>query len=355
MDFEYLRTLLTTPTKTDLPTNIDDILEAIESLGEETNRALMEKAAFESIKNNHHAVLTCLIKKKGVNAKAFIFTAERREVSLLYVAALKGNIEIITTLLECGADINYTTSNDATPLHAAASEGHVEAIKTLLNNEADINCTASDGSTPLHFAVAKGRLEATETLLERGATVDCQTTTSKKTPLHGAALLKDPLIIAVLISNGAFINHHDIDGVTPLHVAALKGNMPAITTLIDLGANVNHEAKYGATPLLAAKFGGHASAVKVLMNAGGVFSKVDSEAETAKRGLKDEEFDLSVSDENKEEVRKIFQELVAQNERWSANRAAWVGAVATAAMAKSASSASAATLAPDNKRNRRGK
>ena len=354
MDFEYLRTLLTTPTTTDLPTNIDDILEAIESLGEETNRALMEKAAFESIKNNHHAVLTCLINKKGVNARAFTSTAERREVSLLYVAALKGNIEIIQTLLDCGADINCATSDGATPLHAAASAGHSEAIKTLLNNGANIDCTASDGATPLHFAAAKGHVEATETLLERRATVDRQTT-GKRTPLHGAALLEDPLIIRVLIGHGAFVDHPDIDGATPLHAAALKGNVSAITTLIELRANFNHEAKYGVTPLLAAKFGGHASAVKFLMDAGGVFSKVDSEAETAKRGLKDEEFDPSVSDEKKEEVKKIFQELVAQNERWSANRAAWVKAVTTSSIARSASSASAEALVPPNKRGKKGK
>ena len=71
--------------------------------------------------------------------------------------------------------------------------------------------------------------------------------------------------------------------------------------------------------------------------------------------LKDEEFDPSVSDEKKEEVKKIFQELVAQNERWSANRAAWVKAVTTSSIARSASSASAEALVPPNKRGKKGK
>jgi ankyrin repeat protein len=59
--------------------------------------------------------------------------------SLLYYAALKGNVGILSLLLERGADIDKRNHENATALMCAALHGHGECVRALLAAGASVS------------------------------------------------------------------------------------------------------------------------------------------------------------------------------------------------------------------------
>ncbi|XP_063047333.1 IQ motif and ankyrin repeat domain-containing protein 1-like [Engraulis encrasicolus] len=67
-------------------------------------------------------------------------------------AAGGGHPELITMLLERGADVNTKGAFGRTPIYRAAFGGHLGAVQTLLQSGADPRAHADDGSTPEQVA-----------------------------------------------------------------------------------------------------------------------------------------------------------------------------------------------------------
>ena len=86
--------------------------------------------------------------------------------SALMIAALKGNLELATKLVEKGADINKT---GWTPLHYAASSGYLAIIALLLDQSAYIDAESPNRTTPLMMAAMYGSAQAVRLLLRDGA------------------------------------------------------------------------------------------------------------------------------------------------------------------------------------------
>jgi hypothetical protein len=84
-------------------------------------------------------------------------------------AAARGDLEVVTRLVQTGVDVDSIDQYGETPLHRAAWEGHDEIVKFLLNNGADVNARTGYGKTPLHRAAWRGHLHVIRFLLENGA------------------------------------------------------------------------------------------------------------------------------------------------------------------------------------------
>ena len=69
--------------------------------------------------------------------------------TLLAAAALMGHTEIVTLLLEHGADVNARSRDDGTALHAAAFLGRTETVKLLLEKGADTTLRNNMGGTAI--------------------------------------------------------------------------------------------------------------------------------------------------------------------------------------------------------------
>lgn len=67
-------------------------------------------------------------------------------------ASSGGHVEVITFLIERGANPNSKGQFDRTPLYRASYAGHLEACQTLLQYGADPRIYAGDGQTPEHIA-----------------------------------------------------------------------------------------------------------------------------------------------------------------------------------------------------------
>ena len=93
-------------------------------------------------------------------------------------------MNVITALIDHGADANHRASGDAknwetllgtggqTPLWIASASGHAEAIKHLLQLEADVNAATHDRVTPLMVATAMYNPDVVKILIDAGADID---------------------------------------------------------------------------------------------------------------------------------------------------------------------------------------
>ncbi|XP_046606728.1 transient receptor potential channel pyrexia-like [Neodiprion virginianus] len=92
----------------------------------------------------------------------------------LHMAAYFGHAECVRILLEAGADILSTTTENphtkATPLHLATTQNHYEVVAALLSRETDIiDVQDNHGWLPLHVACYHSSRESIKLLLDAGA------------------------------------------------------------------------------------------------------------------------------------------------------------------------------------------
>lgn len=93
-----------------------------------------------------------------------------RSETPLIVAAIAGQGEVVSYLLQRGADIDLRNDSGLSALHAAAYAGHVDIVKLLVARKARINDAENVfGVTPLHLASEENRIDTVRVLLELGA------------------------------------------------------------------------------------------------------------------------------------------------------------------------------------------
>ena len=68
-----------------------------------------------------------------------VFVVVQSGLTPLHVAAFIGSENIVSYLLEKGADVNSLTQRGETPLHYAARAAQPNVIKLLLDHGADVN------------------------------------------------------------------------------------------------------------------------------------------------------------------------------------------------------------------------
>lgn len=94
-----------------------------------------------------------------------------QDESPLMLAALRGQLELVTQLLERRAEVNKP---GWTPLHYAATGGHVPVMVLLMAHGAQINAESPNGSTPLMMAAMYGSPEAVKHLIQAGANLQAK-------------------------------------------------------------------------------------------------------------------------------------------------------------------------------------
>lgn len=89
----------------------------------------------------------------------------------LGLAVFFGNREVAKFLIAEGADVNAAAENAqrVAPVHAAAAVCDHEILTILLDQGADPDARQQNGYTPLHTAAARGDIDMARLLLARGA------------------------------------------------------------------------------------------------------------------------------------------------------------------------------------------
>jgi ankyrin repeat protein len=129
-------------------------------------------------------------------------------------AAVDGNTDIVSLLLEHNADVDSRDSDSATPLHYAPHGGKLDIGRCLLDHGADINARDQHGLTPLFDAARREHVEFAQMLLERGAMIDARDNRGR-TSLHLAVEGGKIQVARLLLKHGADVNARDESGGTP--------------------------------------------------------------------------------------------------------------------------------------------
>ncbi|HTY23893.1 MAG TPA: ankyrin repeat domain-containing protein, partial [Desulfomonilaceae bacterium] len=119
-------------------------------------------------------------------------------------AAKSGDLALVKTLVEKGANVNAKGVNGRTPLMCATLEGHPKIVRLLINRGADINARDQNGETPLMQAADQCDLDMLHLLLDKGANVDLDDEDGE-TALIRVARADAPPDVRLLVEKGADI------------------------------------------------------------------------------------------------------------------------------------------------------
>ncbi|KAK3298588.1 ankyrin repeat-containing domain protein [Chaetomium fimeti] len=191
-----------------------------------------------------------------------------------------GHPDMITLLLKEGADIEQGDKNDRAPLSHAAEKGHLDMVTLLLKEGADANQRDRHGRTPILYAAEKGQLGMVALLLKEGADAN-QRDRLGRTPISYAAEKGQLGIVTLLSEAGADIEQGDVDGRSPISYAAEKGRLDTVTLLLlRSGLHFDLKDKSGCTPLTRAARWNHTSVVEALLQSGADADSRDRDGRT---------------------------------------------------------------------------
>jgi uncharacterized protein len=201
-----------------------------------------QTALMWAISERHSKITEELVRHKAdVNARS-----KNGSTPLMFAA--QGDVDSARTLLAAGANPNDTMPDwGGTPLIIASSMGRTEVVSVLLDNGADANIVDSNGFTALHSAVRDSDYGADR------ASRNTAAATARALLAHGAnpnVRLKQekPTVRA--------INEVSFQGATPLVLAAEVNNLDAIKALVEGGADPRIPTEQGTTSLILASGAG---------------------------------------------------------------------------------------------------
>jgi ankyrin repeat protein len=151
-------------------------------------------------------------------------------VTSLLDACAEGNVEVVQSLLDEGANVNERNARHETALDVASTEGKLEVAKLLIKYGADVNCRDKQGWTPLLVASQYGHRDIVELLLNHGADVNVQQQ-DLWAPLHLASWNGHRSTVRLLLERGADIHARDIEGRTPSVLASRCGEQDLVRLL----------------------------------------------------------------------------------------------------------------------------
>lgn len=200
----------------------------------------------------------------------------------LHDAVYNEDVASVRRLLQSGTSPGTTNRYGVSPISLAATNGNFEILSLLLNAGADANTVLPGGETVLMTASRTGRPDSVKVLLAKGANVHSKETAYNQTALMWAAAEGHVETIQALLKAGAEINARSKSGFTPLLFAVREGRIPAVQTLLKLGASPNEAIESevrrgggvkgppagGAAALLLAVENGHFQLASVLLDAG---------------------------------------------------------------------------------------
>ena len=155
-------------------------------------------------------------------------------------------------------------------LNLFAGLGDAEIVSALLDLGADVNGgvkKSKPGVTPLHVAVINNYDDVAVTLLDRGANPMCITPTHVTVAFH-AAQRQDSHLLARLLDAGAILRTCDNRKQSLMHSEARSGSVACVVELVKRGLDVDLRDHWHRPPLSWAIINGHVQCVKVLLENG---------------------------------------------------------------------------------------
>jgi ankyrin repeat protein len=185
----------------------------INAIGNDGCTALMVLVSTADIE----ATRKLLVHGADVNACSSV-----NRLSSLGFAAIQGHEDILSLLLDYGADLELRDRFGHSALQSACAENHVACAALLLDRGANIEAIATDGRTPLILATVGGYLDIVRLLIERGANINA-TDSEDSTALMQAVTIRSEELVRFLLDMQADKERRDYMGRTALDIANERG------------------------------------------------------------------------------------------------------------------------------------
>lgn len=196
--------------------------------------------------------------------------------TLLQHASATGNLELVTALVEAGANVNGLGSGKITAMMSAAYRGHLAVADYFIKQGADLRQEADNGYEAFDYALEGNHKELMLRLIEAW---------QEQTDLAylAAVIRSDYAQVKQLNLSGANINAHNHTGYAALPMAVRLNDLAMVKLLMESGAEVNigNDGNDEAIPLNQAARGGNIDVAKYLLSQGADVNKVNARGLTA--------------------------------------------------------------------------
>jgi ankyrin repeat protein len=277
-------------------------------LFQKSNDDKRAKKLIDAIKKNDIPAVSSLISSGSVNLNG--------EPWPLHRAAELGRVEIMTLLLDAGADINAVNGCRYTACHIAILNNQFDALKLLVERGANLAVVDSDGRSLLSFVSRFDRSERFVTLLldvgaplyglsngvvmalvksvavfdrlvARGVNFTAMRDKCGATLCHYVArnvTCVDDLRFLVNVCSNDAVHAVDDDGWTPLRWALSRSNELAMRVMVELGVAIDRQDDDGWTALINVSCSdAQSSKIELLLALGADVNLVTNDRQTACR------------------------------------------------------------------------
>ncbi|KAH8817561.1 ankyrin repeat-containing domain protein [Flagelloscypha sp. PMI_526] len=219
----------------------------------------------EGASSKGNVEIVSFLLEKGADANA----GGGKYGSALQAGASRGSLELVRFLVEKGADVNASGGMHGSALQAGAYRNSLEIVRFLVEKGADVNARGGQYGSALQAGAYRSSLEIVRFLVEKGADVNANGGEyGSALQVANHAFSSNPRLIHFLVENGADINAKGGLRGTALNAAAAYGRLEIVRFLVEKGADVHANGrKYGSALHYAAE-NGHLEVVRFLVGKG---------------------------------------------------------------------------------------
>lgn len=168
---------------------------------------------------------------------AFVVSALVSCTPSIHDVVARGDVELVTTMIEADASLVHARNDmEKTPLHYAVTNRKDEIITLLIEQGAEVDAADLTGMTPLHVAATLDRYDQAVLLLDNGAEIEARDS-FEDTPLHSAAMHGNLKVLNLLAKRGAKLGALNGDGLSPAELAKKYNRSDALKRLETLIAD----------------------------------------------------------------------------------------------------------------------
>ncbi|KAK4217351.1 ankyrin repeat-containing domain protein [Rhypophila decipiens] len=213
-------------------------------------------------------VMEALLESPKVNVD---FRNMEMRVTALWIAAFRGDKDLVELLLNRNASLNMADVSGLTPLAIATWRGHEETIKSMLASEkADITFRDCKGRTALMAAASSASATTFGLMLQRDKNLNRLDYTGRSAIFHAIRAGNHAVIDLILSEPSLNIAVTDLHGSTPVSMAARFGDRTTLQKLFqkfpkEIKGQLARPDKFGTSPMKWAILNGHLSTKKLLL------------------------------------------------------------------------------------------
>ncbi len=265
-------------------------LSISEGLPYDAVELLLKYGANTELGTEYHTPLSLAVSRSGTDVISLLIDyganynyRDSSANTLLHKAAGRNSQKTLEYLINLGLDVNAKNATGQTSLHIAAENGYFKNIQLLASKGANIFEKDQNGYLPMHIqlAVNDGNIDGIDWLLSCGVNINQNEAEFDMAPIHIAAANGDMETLEYIVGKGADVSIKAFNGQTPFHTAVLSGEAGIFDFLISHGADINVEDDTGKTPLFIAVDKYKLKVIPVLISKGADVNHTDREGKSA--------------------------------------------------------------------------